>query len=144
MYNSKNKFNVLLLISLCLVLFIAGICFATVQNIKDKTKNTNVDLRFENISKTNLYFEANVGQCNKEVRFISKTNNYTLYLLDSGAYMSFNENQKKNTCHPGTIIGMNLKGGNQKPEIFGLNQVMKKTNYYNGSNPVQHGFINGF
>ena len=137
MNHSYKHFRMFPLVYICLFLLITFILFVTINTVYNDNKLIDTDDRYENISKTSLNFEANVGQWNKSIHYISKTNNYTLYLFDSEAYLSFNDNVNKEEFNPGTIIGMKLKGGNQKPEISGLNEVKKKTNYYKGSNPNQ-------
>ena len=87
-----------------------------------------------------LSFEANDGQTDSSVRFLSRSRDFSLFLTSNEAVLSLRENRgvrqgrKQNST---TVLRMRLLGANPSPEIEGLDKLASVTNYLVGSNPKQ-------
>jgi hypothetical protein len=83
-----------------------------------------------------LHFEPNVGQTDASVHFISRDNNYTLFLTQWEAIVSVkNKIAGKPMRESYDMVCMQLAGANPDPEITGYDILPGKTNYYLGNNP---------
>ncbi|MBW2430390.1 MAG: SBBP repeat-containing protein, partial [Deltaproteobacteria bacterium] len=95
-----------------------------------------------------LHFEANQGQSDPEVRYMSRGSGYILFLTDGEAVLALgggqekkcNEGQPKTACdhlttdnRHGAVLRMKLLGANPKPNISGLEQLPGKSNYFIGN-----------
>lgn len=98
-------------------------------------------------------FEANEGQTDPQVKFFSRSSDYTLYLteqeavlaLPKGGYQSLEMLQT--TISPMSsgsediqateysVVHMKLVDSNPSPEIASLDEMASKSNYYIGSDP---------
>jgi len=97
-----------------------------------------------------LGFEANVGQADPHVKFLSRGNGYALFLTSTEAVLQLPtgdsrssseraggaDRQPKSARHYSTLR-MKLIGANPKPQIKGLDQLPGKSNYFIGNNPTQ-------
>jgi len=88
-----------------------------------------------------LSFEANQGQVDPQVNFLSQGSGYTLFLTSTEAVMSLQQpasNQGTNVpAAPGDVLRMQLVGANPTPAVAGLDEQAAKTNYFVGSDPAQ-------
>jgi hypothetical protein len=97
-------------------------------------------------NKLPLRFEANHGQTNPQVKFISRGSSYNLFLKPNEAVMSLRRQKAKGkrqkweppqltTDHrpPTTELRMKLIGGNSNPRVTGLDQLPGETNYLLGN-----------
>jgi len=82
-------------------------------------------------SKLPLSFEANAGQTDPEVRFLSRGSGYALLLTDREAIVSLRNPKAKRDAEP-TVLRMGLEGGRTAPRIHGLSPLPGKTNYLRG------------
>ncbi len=102
-----------------------------------------------------LAFEANQGQTDPRVKFISRGSGYTLFLTSSEAVLHFrdakrgksgNEDQGKHLALPEThplsgatdsasVLRMRFVGANDKAEVTGEDELAGKTNYFIGNDP---------
>ena len=99
-----------------------------------------------------LYFEANRGQVNPSVRYLSRTGRYTLFLTDDAAVFSLiggemhkgplpegfltkNEPQTKLTE---SAVRVRLIGANQNPQVEGLEPLPGRVNYLIGDKKNWH------
>ena len=71
-----------------------------------------------------LSFEANHGQADEGVTFLSRATTYTLLLTRSEAVLAL---------RPGNILRMRLVGANAEPQIKGLDPLAGRTNYFIGN-----------
>lgn len=74
-----------------------------------------------------MSFEANQGQAEKEIKFISHGLNYNLLLADNKATLV--SNHKENS-----YLSMEFLGANTQPKITGRNLLEAKTSYLLGNN----------
>jgi hypothetical protein len=77
-----------------------------------------------------LSFEANRGQTNARVDFISRGPSYTLFLTPTAAVVTL---QKPKTV----AVSMRLLGANPHPQSLGQDQLPGQSNYFIGNDPRQ-------
>ncbi|MEP7342174.1 MAG: SBBP repeat-containing protein [Acidobacteriota bacterium] len=96
----------------------------------------------ENYGKLPLSFEANKGQTDARVKFLSRGQGYSFFLTPSEAVMTLNRAEGKEP-HAGTKKGtsatlrMKLVGANEQPRISGLDEQAGKSNYFLGNDARQ-------
>ena len=132
-----------------------------------KTSNSQVTRIAASYGKLPLSFEANRGQADEHVKFISRGGGYSLLLTGSGAVLALTGNQVAN--HPdspvarprpaagapgpkvgirdraiaagaGTgadVIRMELAGANKNAQVAGANQLPGISDYFIGNDPAQ-------
>jgi hypothetical protein len=79
-----------------------------------------------------LSFEANQGQTDPAVKFLSRGGSYNLFLTSSGAVLQLRGNTKGNE---GAVLRMKLLGANEHPMARGENELEGKANYFIGNDP---------
>jgi hypothetical protein len=91
-----------------------------------------------------LSFEANQGQTDPAVQFLSRGSGYTLFLTSQEAVLSLNK-----TVAPGTgsaaaqgrpvedVLRLQLVGANAAPRVTGEEKLPGTTNYFLGNDPAQ-------
>src|SRR5258706_11735764 len=86
----------------------------------------------EGKGKRPLQFEANRGQPNREVRFLSRGPGYSLYLTAGEAVLVL---AKPTADAKRVALRMSLVGAARKPQVSGLDELPGKANYFIGKNP---------
>ncbi len=81
-----------------------------------------------NLSQRALSFEANQGQTDKRVKFLSRGTGYTLFLTPAEAVLSLRQKQDQQPA----IVRMKLAGANRNPEVAGEEKLSTKVNYFSG------------
>lgn len=95
-------------------------------------ENAQVRERVANAySKLPLCFEANAGQTDPEVRFLSRGSGYALLLTEREAIVSLRSGKSQRDAEP-TVLRMGLEGGRAATRIQGLSPLEGKTNYLRG------------
>ena len=103
----------------------------------------------EAYGKLPLSFEANQGQTDGQVKFLSRGSGYTLFLTPAEAVLALrkpvasnrgrtrhaNAEAKETPAAPPTVVLMKLVGANSHPEVSGLEELPGKSNYFLGSDP---------
>jgi hypothetical protein len=80
-----------------------------------------------------LRFEANSGQTDAQVRFISRSSGYNLFLTPTEAVLaSRNGNETDNAQ---SIVRMKLAGASSAPQMEGLEALPGKSHYFIGNDP---------
>ena len=103
-----------------------------------KTLAANKPQGVENYGKLPLSFEANQGQTDSRVDFLSRGSGYTLFLTPAEAVLSFPSRDRKGAgASPSpsgpslpegrTVLRMQLVGANPHPEVSGLEELPGKT-----------------
>jgi hypothetical protein len=82
----------------------------------------------EAFGKLPLTFEANAGQVDPAVRFVSRTQRSTLFLTPSEAVLSLRRGEEESA-----VVRMRMAGGNRNPRVLGENALPTKTNYFRGN-----------
>jgi hypothetical protein len=94
----------------------------------------------ENYGRLPLSFEANSGQADGQVRFLSRGEGYSVFLTASGAVLSFHG---LNSPTPGTpaaqmrtgVVRMALRGANPRVLVAGKDKLPGTSNYFIGNDP---------
>ncbi len=101
----------------------------------------------ESYGRLPLSFEANNGQTDEKVKFLSRGSGYNLFLTSTEAVLSLRKSQTKDKAgkepalhkadkpEPATVVSMKLVGANPDPRITGANQLSGKVNYFHGNDP---------
>ncbi len=107
----------------------------------------------ESYGKSPLRFEANQGQTDEEVKFLSRGKGYTMFLTSGGAVMALRAPGKENKqsrdvreTEPGSrergmgsvrsaVLRMNLVGANHVTKVVGGEELPGKSNYFIGNDP---------
>ena len=87
-----------------------------------------------------MTFEANQGQTNPQVKFLSTGNGYGLFLTANQAVLSLVQpgaSASDPAAASTTVVSMQLQGASSNPTIVGLDQLGSTSNYFTGSNPTQ-------
>src|SRR2546422_653104 len=99
-----------------------------------------------------LSFEANQGQTDRQVKFLSRGPGYTLFLTQSEAVLALKQpkaeakaeaqkeavttsNSEPRTSN--TVLRMRLVGANPQPKMVGLDEQPGKVNYFIGKDPAK-------
>lgn len=92
-------------------------------------------------AKLPLSFEANLGQSDPQVRFISRGQGYSLFLTDSSAVLSLSK-QVNPATHAGKtpevktdVVRMELTNASLAHRVDGESQLPGKVNYFIGNDP---------
>src|SRR5215212_5057546 len=92
-------------------------------NILPATKQPDI-----NLSQRALSFEANQGQTDGRVKFLSRGSGYTLFLTPDQAVLSVRQKQDQKPA----IVRMKMMGANRDPELVGEEKMSGKVNYFRG------------
>ena len=93
---------------------------------------------------TPLHFEANEGQTDRQVKFLSRGSGYGLYLTPQEAVLALrkpkpsgSEQETEETSPDFAVLRMRLVGANATPELTGDNLLPGKVNYFIGNDPAK-------
>jgi hypothetical protein len=85
-----------------------------------------------------LIFEANAGQTDPSVKFLSRGPGYTLFLTPTEAALALTKSPADaNATTKATLLRMKLVGANSRPPVSGLEALPGKVNYFIGDDPKQ-------
>jgi hypothetical protein len=79
-----------------------------------------------------LQFEANAGQTDKQVKFLSRGNGYSLFLTPTQAVLSLRQAGKKPKA---SILRMQIVGANAGAKVTGQGMLPGTVNYFRGNDP---------
>jgi len=127
--SATKSVKVLLLVA---TLIVGGLSAAGPQELKAHHSDQPArDRASEAYAKLPLSFEANQGQTDNEVKFLSRASRYTLFLTPTEMVLSFNK------PHAGSVLRMHLVEGNSQPQVAGMEQLRGKVSYFIGNDPRQ-------
>jgi hypothetical protein len=99
----------------------------------------------EAYGKLPLSFEANQGQTDTQVKFLSRGAGYNLFLTSTEAVLSLEQSRgtggarergdRRSVSVPNDVLRMKMLGANPTPRIEGSDQLPGKSNYFIGNNP---------
>ncbi|MFC1891097.1 SBBP repeat-containing protein [Thermodesulfobacteriota bacterium] len=98
-----------------------------------QTSKTAKNPMFENFGKIPLGFEKNLGQCDNEVKFLSRGSGYTIFLTDNGMVLTLKKSGKTENDLK-SVVHMKLLGANPNPYMNGVEQLPRQSNYFIGKN----------
>src|SRR5438445_442142 len=100
--------------------------------------------------KVPLSFEANQGQTDPQVRFLSRGSGYTLFLTPTEAVLTLTKagaHAKRQISgeatlvepekHAGTVLRMKLLGANPMSRVTGVEELRGRSNYFIGNDPAK-------
>ena len=97
-----------------------------------------------NFGQLPLTFEANRGQTDPAVKFLSRGNGYTTFLTTGGMVLSLrpsqqasDANEPNKTQAPAVILQFTLEGANPNAVVVGEDPQPGRVNYFIGNNPEQ-------
>ncbi|MGB7924147.1 MAG: SBBP repeat-containing protein [Pyrinomonadaceae bacterium] len=112
---------------------------ATNQSPAVTSKQVTQESIGEAYGKLPLSFEANHGQTDSRVKFLSRGPGYGLYLTSSEAVLSLSERRRPEeqgqVGRAASVLRMKVSGANSDPQILGLDELPGKTNYFTGTDP---------
>ncbi len=86
-----------------------------------------------------LSFEANQGQTDSQVKFLSRGRGYTLFLTSTEAVLGLNSPQSpprtQRIASSAVNLRMKLVGANPTAQVTGLEELPGKSNYFIGNDP---------
>ena len=93
-----------------------------------------------------LAFEANQGQTDQQVKFVSRGAGYNLFLTATEAVLTLQKVSRQESNAPAAtalppqeeksaVLHMKLLGGNAKADVFGQDELPGKSNYFMGNDP---------
>jgi len=82
-----------------------------------------------------LSFEANNGQSDGQVRFISRGHRYGLFLTPTEAVLSLTGPTADGGSNRNAVVRMKLTGANAQPTVTGLTELSSKSHYLTGNRP---------
>src|ERR1039457_6817284 len=80
-----------------------------------------------------LSFEANQGQTDSQVKFLSRGDGYSLFLTSHEAVFTLRPPAGANTPPP--VVRMELRGANRGAQVTGADKLAGVANYYVGNDP---------
>ena len=87
-----------------------------------------------------MSFEANRGQTDRRVKFLSRGAGYNIFLTQTEATLALYKNEEKSDSttrghhsNLSSVVRMRLKGANPRPRIEGLESLQGKSNYLIGN-----------
>ena len=142
------------------VLLYAGLLLAAISLVQVQNTLPKVDVLTEEVTgatkqrvvetygKLPLSFEANQGQTDSQVKFLSRGSGYTLFLTPTEAVLSLPSRDRKGAepspslpgpspPEPSTVLRMKLIGANPSPRVSGLEELPGRSNYFIGNDPAK-------
>ncbi|MGA7731551.1 MAG: SBBP repeat-containing protein, partial [Chloroflexia bacterium] len=89
-------------------------------------------------SKLPIMFEANLGQTDPQVKFLSRGAGYTIFLTPAEAVILLSKGQLSEgraRSRTQAVLRMKLAGAAGEPQVVGLEELRGKSNYFIGSDP---------
>src|SRR3989442_854067 len=84
-----------------------------------------------------LRFEANRGQTDPQVKFISRGDRHVLFLTSPEAVLAFTAPRSSRGEGRPTVLRMRFVGANPEPRVSGLEELPGKANYFIGNDPAR-------
>jgi beta-propeller repeat-containing protein len=101
------------------------------RNNHDKQNKSRAGTAYANLP---LRFEANVGQTDSRVKFLSRGRGYNLFLTPAEAVLTLrNKKTAKTGENPRSVLRMKLIGANPAPRVDGEDTLPGKSNYLIGN-----------
>ena len=106
-------------------------------NADDKVERLPQVRVSETYGRLPLYFEANRGQTDPQVKFISRGDGYVLFLTSREAVLAFNTPTGRPAEGAQTVVRMRFVGADSEPRVSGEEESPGKANYFIGNDPAK-------
>jgi hypothetical protein len=130
----------------------AGVSLAATSGASNLARTKEDPRWIEAYGKLPLSFEENVGQTAQEVRYVSHGAGYELFLTPQEAVLALRTSvshdlsprhrfktaralREASRARTMTAVRIRLEGANPAAKISGMDQLLKRTNYFIGSDP---------
>ena len=140
--NSRIRRAVFIIAIVCLLTTFARIVFVAARNgetAAQKADDPSLRSRIaDRFGKLPLSFEANEGQTDKSVRFLSHGQGYDLFLTSSEAVLSLQKPRAEGSreeMREGSVLRLKMIGGNTAAHVEGRDELPGKVNYFVGNDP---------
>ena len=121
----------------CLVALAAGVHGRTgVSNVPSVAAGQKAAI-VETYGKLPLAFEANQGQTDSQVKFLSRGAGYSLFLTPTEAALSLKPSASSSQSSASAVLRMKLLDSNVNAQVTGQDQLLGKSNYFIGNDPKQ-------
>jgi len=103
-------------------------------------------LLLEGYGKLPLSFEANQGQTDRQVKFLSRGRGYTLFLTSNEAVLALRQHEQRpedgiapdlDPKSKTAVLRMKLAGANPAPAVEGVDELQGKSSYFIGNDPTK-------
>ena len=84
-----------------------------------------------------MSFEANRGQAEPQVKYVSRGRGSSLFLTTTEATLALFRKRPGSVEPNSFFLGMKFPGGNPRPVVEGLDELPGKANYFTGNDPEQ-------
>jgi hypothetical protein len=129
MEKTKPYIYIILLFLLSISLnLISSSAYANNTNIN----KTSIQAKYLNIP---LYFETNLGQTNKQVKFLSHGQGYTMFFTQNKAVLVLNKSTSNKKNLQSDVIDITFPGATPNTDIIGEGGKEGISNYFIGNNP---------
>jgi hypothetical protein len=115
----------------CLFLAVAASVFGQTQPKPPTVAEQKARIEFLSLP---LTFEANRGQTDPAVKFLSRGDGYALFLTEDSAVFKLRSNQERSSS---AVVRMKLMGVNSRVKISGAQPLAGTVNYFMGNDPSQ-------
>lgn len=120
----------------CLVTTFAGVIFVGARNDKMPTSDPSSTARVaDRFGRLPLSFEANRGQIEQPVKFLSNGPGYHLFLTSNEAMLSLRAPSADTKVREGSVLRLKMIGANAAPQVEGQDELPGKVNYFTGNDP---------
>jgi Beta-propeller repeat len=89
----------------------------------------------EAYGKLPMRFEANAGQTDAQVKFISRDKGYNLFLTPTEAVLALRNEGAVSDTDQRSVVRMKFTGANPAPSVEGVDALPGKSNYFIGNDP---------
>ena len=108
--------------------------FSNAESVATPDKNA---VRVAGYGSVPPHFEANAGQVDERVKFLSRGNGYSLFLTSDKAVLALQKPHTAGEDAKPDFLRMKLEGSNPASEITGEKLLEGKTNYITGNDPAK-------
>jgi hypothetical protein len=133
------------------IAYVAFLCLPTAHAVSQTASAVNQQQAANAYGKLPLSFEANQGQTDSQVKFLSRGSGYSLFLTRNEAVLALKKQEKKASHGPHlqpaslatrrskseseAVLRMRLVGANATAQVTGLEELPGKSNYFIGNDP---------
>ena len=103
-----------------------------IESNESVTKKTEL---IPDYGKIPLHFEANAGQVDEQVKFLSRGSGYSLFLTSDEAVLALQKPTGDGQEKQSDTLRMKFAGAISSPAITGEKPLEGKTNYFTGNDP---------